>query len=582
MRTSRGSVVRRAGWRRIGLRRSGAAVSALVLTAGLASAVGATGAVAADGPSPAIDELVGERSSAAATPQVTDPEGGRRGALKLDSSRTLRAPDRSAAPRQPALVKREATLWMSSFEDGPPSDAQELRTVEVLQDVPAKKVTVTARYYDVPSASANSALFVWFGTWDAEEENCSAAVQLAGIAASGNSGDAAAISMDNTSAGTATRALSSDGTLTVTWTGGRATEQNYSCVYASSYVVNGSDIGGEIERGFAESFDATYEQAPAFDFYASDLNAAYPGKWNKVYVNVRNEGDATASGVTLTGKGAKLKLRKKKVSLGNIAPGKSKSVNLQVKLRGKKIRNLNLTAKAKGNWSASSRTKVGFRPNPKRLKKLAGRSFWASPKESYSGWNVQQLTFVNKRWVFEGIPKSGYPTKCAKKTKGCKRYTYNARKKLLRIGKLRAKVDSEGIRTKGKNKVFYTPLQKPKANLRSGAKLSYYDYTGCEGSFSCSTWWRHLTLKKDGTFTWTYEAIHSSGMPPNQVFVSVSGPDKAGKYQFLSRGRLRINFVDEETGASKTEVFSVGIDHDALGRHGVDKGLLIRAMPHTP
>ncbi|MBE7323951.1 hypothetical protein IEQ44_04715 [Nocardioides sp. Y6] len=581
----------RAGHTRDGARRRiGAVAAALTLTAGLVSAVSVTSAGAARGSGPTLDD-VGTRLTAPSAVAVRPPSSARAGEVgpglltgaevgRLPSSSTALATGARPASREPALLRREATLWMSGWNDGPPSDAQEVADLEVVQDVPAQKVTVTARYYDAPSAAANSALFLWFGSWD-EEENCVASVQLAAVAGSTSSADAAAVSMDESSAGTATRGLAGD-TMTVTWSGGRAGEKDFSCVYASSFLVDGAGLGAEIERGYAEEFEPTYEEAPVFDFYAGDLNAAYPGKWNPVYVSVRNEGDATASRVTLSAKGAKIKLRRKTVSLGSIAPGKSRSINLKVKLKGRKIRTLNLTAKASGGWSATSRTKVGFRPLPTRLKSLVGRSFWASPKEPLTGWNIQQYTFVNKKWVHVGVTKNGYPTKCSAKVKECRRYTYKPKKKLVRIGKVRAKVDSEGLRTLGKEKVLHTPLVKPKANLRAGVHLSYYDYSGCEGSFQCSTWWRHLTLKKDGSFTWTYEAIHSSGMPPNQTFVSVSGPDKVGTYKILSKGRMRITFVDEETGAQKTETWAIGIDQDVLGRHGPDKGLLIAAMPHLP
>src|SRR5690606_30414959 len=152
-----------------------------------------------------------------------------------------------------------------------------------------------------------------------------------------------------------------------------------------------------LESSSARDFDAIYEKAPEFELYSSDLNAAYPGKWNKVYVSIRNEGDATATGVKLTAKGAKLKFRKKTLSVGTIAPGKSKSVNLKVKLKGKATRKLNLKVTARGNWSANSRTKVGFKPRPKKVKKLVGRTYWASPTKIYTGWNVSQLTFVNRK-----------------------------------------------------------------------------------------------------------------------------------------------------------------------------------------
>lgn len=557
-----------------------ATVSALAVAASLGAVGPATGAGSgADRP---FDHL-SERAEAQVLPDQRGalPEGVQRLETSATVAEGAATPGPSAAPRKARLLRREGKLWMSSWNSGPPSSAQSVGTVDLLQDVPGKKVTVTAHFDATPTTARNSIVAVWFGTWDAEEETCTGRVWLFGVAASSAADDARALVVGgNESAGTARRSLSGS-TLTVTWTGGRAGATNYSCVYASTYVDIETEDPVEVERSRADGFDPVYEMAPVFDFYSGALNAAYPKKWNKVYVNIRNEGDAAAKNVVLRGSGKKLKIRKP-VKMGTIAAGKSKAVNLQVKLSGRATRKLNLKVTAAGNWGATSSTKVGFRPRPKKLKKLAGRAFWASPKKQYSGWNVQQLTFVNKKWVHQGVPKAGWPKKCTKKTQGCKRYTYKPGKKLLRIGKMNAKVDSEGIRTQGKNKVFYTPLTQPKANLRTAAKLSYYDYNGCEGSFSCSSWWRHLTLKKNGTFEWTYDAIHSSGIPPNETFVSISGPDKEGRYQFLSGGRLRINFVDEKTGKATTETYTVGIDQDELGRHAPAKGLLLNAMPHTP
>jgi len=511
-----------------------------------------------------------------------EPVGGPRDEVRLDASPTTQGGTGTA--RVPQVLSRSANLWMSQEAGWETPDEKYVDSIDVTQDVRAKTITVSAEYDAPPTASQNSDVVVWFGTWDAEEDYCLWQMGLAATAHS-ESSVATAEYKGGGSAGTASRALSGS-TLTVTLSGGAAANPGYGCVYAGVFETELDAEGSSvlISSGGADDFDAEMEKAPEFSFYSSELNAAYPGKWNKVYVSVRNDGDLDAKNVKLKLSGKKLTFKSKTVKIGTIKTGTSKNVNVRVKLKGKKTRAMKVKATATGKWSATTSTKVGFRPLPTKVKSLVGTSYWTAPTRYDIGWDVYGLTFVDKTWVYQGVPAKGTP-KCSSKVKECKKYSYSAKTGALKIGKLRAKVDSEGVDvTKapktGAVKAFYSPLKSPKKNSRIKASLVYNDFSGCGASSFCSTWSQALTLKKNGSFSWTYSAIHSSGFPPYQTFVTVVRPTKKGTYTILTKNRIRFTYVDEDTGKKVKEVHTIGIDSNALGKFAPKYGLLIGDMPH--
>src|SRR5690606_27228440 len=237
-----------------------------------------------------------------------------------------------------------------------------------------------------------------------------------------------------------------------------------------------------------------------------------------------------------------------------------------------------------GGWKASTSTKVGHRPRPKKLASLSGRSYWANESVVRKGWTVRRMTFVNKKWVYTGASESKVPA-CKARVKGCQKYAYSRKTGALRIGKLRAKVNSEGIKVtkaakKRGAKLNYQPLKTPKAGSRIAVQLKYTDFTGRGMTFSCSTWWQVVTPRKNGTFPRTYSAIHSSGMPGNQTMVSVSGPNPSGKYKLLKKGRIQLSYVDEKTKKRKTETHLIGIDSNVLGKFSPKHGLIVGNDPY--
>ncbi|NLF04670.1 MAG: hypothetical protein GX593_06680 [Actinomycetales bacterium] len=429
-----------------------------------------------------ILDLGTSRASAPAT-----LEGGPSDVVRLESTATTRPGSTTA--RKPQVLKREASLWMSTHDWNTP-DAQSIDDINVLQDVKRKTITITAAYDAPPTAAQNTDLLVWFGNWDAKEEYCHWEMAVLGRAHS-TSSTAVAEYKGGKSAGTAKRALSGS-TLTLTLTGGAAANAGYGCLYADFFDTVLDANGNPVSLGYSYSkdFTAEWEKAPEFDFYSSDLHPAYPGKWNKVRIVVDNEGNKTAKNVKLKLAGKKMKFKKKTIKVGTIKAGKSKTVYARVKLSGKKTQKLSFRATATDGWTAKSSTKVGYRPKPKKVKSLVGKSYWGAwtGTGSQNIWQVEGMTFVNSKWVYLGVPTKGGIPKCSSKVKECKKYSYSAKKGTLKIGKLRAKVNSEGIkvtkvRKKGDHKLFYSPLKSLKKGSKINAKLQYTDGSGpCPGS----------------------------------------------------------------------------------------------------
>lgn len=574
--------------------RTTTSVAAALLLAATAAIAPATASLPAasttDGDAPSsVFDVAPDRTTSRA---FVDPADAVSEQSKLESSPTIQE-GTADSTRKPGVARREGTLYLSTVDGaGSIPDEQYVSRFELVQDVAAKKITITADYDAPPTADLNSFVDVYLGQWNSDETSCEAKGH-ARIAATGHGAatDALFVKGGTTSTiGTATRSLS--GTLlTITATGDGAAAQNYECAFGYLDAVVSPTELKPLRRAWAEDFRAEMEKAPEFNFYSSELNAAYPKKWNKVRFTLRNDGQLDAKNVKVRLSGKKLSFKKKTIKLGTIKAGKRKDFTARVKLKGKKTRTLKVKATAKGKWSATTKTKVGYRPHPKKVRNLKGKSYWGF----YTGnayeqiWQIRGLHFINKNWVYVGMKEKGKLPKCSAKVKGCAKYSYSSKTGKLKIGKLRANVDSEGIvitklpkKSDLRKGMFFSELKKPKKNTRYNMTLSYYDGRGQCFTGSCSSWWRYLTLRKNGTFEWTRGSISTIGFPPYQTIVSTSGPDDAGTYKILSKGRIEFRFTDSETGKKKREVYTIGIDADAIGKYNAKKGLVVGAMPHTP
>lgn len=305
----------------------------------------------------------------------------------------------------------------------------------------------------------------------------------------------------------------------------------------------------------------------------------------KAKVRISNPGNATARGVRLKiglkGRGT---VRPKARKLGAIGPGKARTVAFRVSTNRRSKGALRLTARASaGNAKAAAaggRIKVQVprrkRPAPSNPGGLAGKLFWGF--ESYQ-WDrssdVFGLHFVNRKFVHLGMPKGGLATcgratakvKDGKLTAGCVRYSYNARTGKVRIG------SSAGTYRKGKLKLklkgresdwaistdtwYGTAL--PKAGAKLNVKLINRGYQGlCGLTPFCTTWQENLTLKKNGQFGRQKSSLSTSG-GPGLPFVAIHqlGPDERGRYQVLSRSRIRFRYA---SGKVQTQTIAIQLN----------------------
>lgn len=289
------------------------------------------------------------------------------------------------------------------------------------------------------------------------------------------------------------------------------------------------------------------------------------GKWVRVRVEVRNGGDGEARNVRVTAKGKSMSIKKKTIKVGAINRRSTKyGVEFRVKLKGAKTRKLVLTAKATGGNVTKRTIKIARKPKPKRYKSLVGKYFWgfaSTTLSSYTGWDTQTVWFVNKRYAHIGAPKNGKKPKCARTSKVCKRYKYNARTGQARIGKQRFKVTTAGFTAKLSAKDerrFYEPLTFPKKGKRLKVDLINQDWYG-NCLLTCTSTTTHFSLDKKGRFVRSSWSIGSwPGLGSSWTIIP---PDKRGTYRILANGRIELKFANK-----KVERRTIGIQHDVRGK----------------
>lgn len=311
-----------------------------------------------------------------------------------------------------------------------------------------------------------------------------------------------------------------------------------------------------------------------------------PGRGVKAKVRVANPGNGAATGVRLKLRvKGKAKVSPKAKKLGRIGPGKSRVVAFRVKAARQARGSVRVTARAsarnaKGS-AAAGRVKVKVpRPRPRppatNAKGLAGKLFWGF--ESYN-WNssseVFALYFVNRKFVHLGMPKGGLPrcgrvtakTKGGKTSSGCVRYSYDARSGRVKVG------SSAGTYRRGNLKLsmkgresewaistdawYGTSLPRPGARFK--VKLRAAGYSGlCGITPSCTTWNENLILERNGKFGRQTSSLTTGGggaLP----FVAIGklGPNERGRYQVLSRSRIRFRYA---SGKVKTQTIVVQLN----------------------
>lgn len=103
-------------------------------------------------------------------------------------------------------------------------------------------------------------------------------------------------------------------------------------------------------------------------------------------------------------------------------------------------RNLRVTA---------SRKRLKTSKKSRGHRSLSGRYFWGwlpTGMTASEGWSTRAVRFLDKKWACTDFPKSGKKPKCTRTTKHCKKYSYNAKTGVAKIGGQKVKVNTEGFR----------------------------------------------------------------------------------------------------------------------------------------
>lgn len=235
----------------------------------------------------------------------------------------------------------------------------------------------------------------------------------------------------------------------------------------------------------------------------------------------------------------------------------------KVKLKGAKSRKITFTATADGGYKATKSFTIARTPAPKKYTSLAGRFFWGyQPTNvgSYSGWDNTTMWFLDKKWVYVGDTKGRTP-KCRTTTKTCKRYSYDARRGVAKIGKQKFAVTTKGFSyraAKGEQKSSFSPATLPKKGARFKADLVHQNWSGyC--LLSCTSWTERLTLAKNGRFVWARTSIGS--WPGIGQYWSSAPPANRGTYKVVKKGIVELRYAN-----GKKERMSIAIEHDVRGK----------------
>src|SRR5690606_239965 len=217
-----------------------------------------------DAPSSSLLDIAPDRSSSeAATDASTSPLG----ETQLEATATVQEGTATTA-RKPRVMSRSARLWLSTVDGvGWSIPAEQYVSVfDVKQDVPGKKITITAEYDAAPTSGLNSFIDIYLGKWTSDERCVSEGHARIAALGHGAANDALFVKAGSTTAiGSATRSLSGS-VLTVTATGNGAGVDSYECAFGYLDAVASDTQLEPLRRAWAEDFDAEMEKAPEFEF----------------------------------------------------------------------------------------------------------------------------------------------------------------------------------------------------------------------------------------------------------------------------------------------------------------------------
>ncbi|MGP7959467.1 hypothetical protein ACTVCO_01465 [Sanguibacter sp. A247] len=465
----------------------------------------------------------------------------------------------AASAYSDGLLRRSATVADASTSTSP-SAAQRVTRIVATQDVVGRRLRATVTYAAAPTATAGSLVAVVFGEWAGT--SCTPQVVLAASAQPRGATSGQFVTASGTLGGTFSVARGGSGaTLTLT-SSAAATfrNSNLECVFAT---VGSTVDGSPYQSFYAEDLAETYKPKLAVTG-GEPVQGARAGKWTTLRLEVRNSGRGPAKNVKIRAKGSGMTIKKASRKLGTIDARSSEyGVIYKVKLKGAKSRKLTFTVTASGGYKTTKSFTIAREPAPKKYRSLSGRYFWGfqpTSMSSSSGWDNTTMHFLNKKWVYIGDEKGRTPT-CRKTTKTCKRYTYDARRGVAKIGLQKFKVTTKGFSyrvAKGEQKSSFSPATLAKKGTRIKADLVHQDWSGfC--MISCTSWTERLTLSKNGRFVWARTSIGS--WPGIGSSWSSAPPDKRGTYRVVKKGVAELRYAN-----GKKKRFTIAIDHDIRGK----------------
>jgi hypothetical protein len=487
--------------------------------------------------------------------------------------------------RLAGIVIAAAAAWLISAPAAhAQAPAQMLSGLSASYDVAAGAVRATATLDAPPSPAENAMLAVYVGKRDAGGV-CDGAMVIAAFTGHSDTSTAWWLNGQTTTAGPP---RANDGaSVTITATDPTLANQAWDCAWAKT--VDPTDT--EVEYDRVTGIDLAVTQPPPSPTPAPSGNPPPPaaakkaarlgvalagakplrrGRWQRVRVRVTNAGDAAARAVTLRirpGRGAKL--AKRRVRVGTLAPGGSRTLRLRVRIR--RATALTLIAKS-GTLRSRARVPLTLRKRKRPARPpvkppagggLAGRYYTLWEADPMGPGTKTGYMFVDGRWAYRGIPKGGIPT-CTRKTAGtdedgdptdgCIPYSFERGTLTLDGGPATLSGDKATLKV-GEDSFSLTPI------VRAGAKLEvslksifvsgYWPYQSVT-----ETW---LEMRRNGEFMLSSQTLGSFGLPGTPGsgnFVAVPA-DQRGTYEVLSRGRLRLAYAN-----GKVEVRTIGIYRD--------------------
>lgn len=466
---------------------------------------------------------------------------------------------------------RSQTVRFDEVSQSGPTPEQTLTRVEVTRDLAKKTISAKAVFATAPTASKDSVVYVFVGTWSGN--TCAHRVAIA--AAAGSSGaDGALFTVDGTTSDALEVTRSHSGaTLTITSSANDAIRSGeWDCAFAFNQSTDSTQTPYTTFDG-AKTLTNTY--VPKLKITTSEaMYGNYKGKTAKVRVEIDNVGKGDAKNVRISASGKGLSVAKAKRTVSTLKKGRSEYLTFTVKLKGSASRTLTLSTVATGGKKVTTKVTIVEKPKPKKYQSLSGRYFWGympTTLSDYRGWETRAVWFLNSRWAYTDVPKAGKKPSCAKTTSVCKRYSYNSKTGVAKIGSQRFTVTTEGFTYKAHSKDAKKSRFEPITLLSKGAKISTTlerdDWSGyCV--ISCTASSERISFAKNGRFVWQRSSVGNwSGIGSSWAIVP---PDQRGTYRVISTGRVELRYSD---GSKKR--YLMGAVRDLRGKTSVKSGIIL-------